>query len=150
MTWPGRADPHRELHHVAASPRSGCGFARTTRGIQQAVRRRFIEYLAECVRNSSTQRTVPRDALRKRRIPLDGGSDIGTPRLVEFAVGERHQCFVIVIHALSPLPSSERVAASALRPRARRLVRVPMGISSISAASLYDIPSTSTHAMASR
>ncbi len=141
---------NRELHHVATTPRIGRGLARAVRGMHQALRRRFIEQLAECTRHLCAQRAVTRDSLRKPRIALHCRRDLGALQLVELAIGERHQSFVIVFHDGSPFPSSERAAASALRPRARRLVNVPMGISSTSAASLYDIPSTSTQAIASR
>ena len=50
----------------------------------------------------------------------------GALRRVELAVGIGHQGFVVVVHAGSPL-SSASAAASAVRPRASRLVSVPIG-----------------------
>jgi hypothetical protein len=71
------------------------------------------------------------DPLRERRIPNCRRGDLRAPLGIELSIGVGHQCLVVVDHVEPP-----SAAASAVRPRARRLVRVPMGTSSNSAASL--------------
>ena len=141
----------RKLQDLAA----GCELGRRRRGCRlrdchESLRHRLIEHRGERPRDLGPQRAMLLDTASQRRIALHGGRDQRLLCLIELAVGVRHESFVVVVHGGSPISSSERAAASAVRPRARRLVRVPMGISSTAAASLYDIPSTSTSAMASR
>src|SRR5689334_2037224 len=68
---------------------------------------------------------------------------------IQLAICVRHQQLFGDDHDAPPSgpPSS---ASSASRPRARRLVTVPMGTSSTAAASLYASPSISTSATTSR
>ena len=138
--------PHRTP--VARAARAGnCTHGATTpRGRRaQGFRHGLFEHGSEGVRHPGAQHALTLDAAREPGIALEGRGNLGAPRGVEFAVDVGHQGFIVIVHGGSP-----SAAASAVRPRASRLVNVPIGISSTSAASLYDIPSTRTSATARR
>ena len=95
---------------------------------------RLIQYGCERAFDPGAQRTLLLDTAGQRRISFGGRGDFTRSTRVELAVHVGHQDFVVVVHG--GFPFSVRAAASAVRPRASRLVSVPIGISSTSAASL--------------
>ena len=127
----GRAAARGELQHLAAIRGRCRGAARDGR---EPLGKRLVEHFRERAGHSAR---AARDAARRgapARDPLDGRGDFGAQLRVQLAIRVGHQGFIVVIHGEFPrLPSA---AASAVRPRARRLVSVPIGISSTSAASL--------------
>ena len=122
---------------AGAAPRAGGGFEAVGNGLFQHPRKR--------AGHSRAQRALLFYVKRERGIARDGRFDLGAARRVQLAVDIGHQGVVVVVQ-----PGSPSATASAARPRARRLVSVPIGTSSTSAASLYDRPSTSTSAIARR
>jgi len=65
------------------------------------------------------------------RVAVDGVLDLYSFDLVELAIGEGHELFVSESHGNAP-----SIVWSESRPRASRLVTVPTGTPTISAASL--------------
>src|SRR5207244_13446425 len=98
------------------------------------------------------QLAVALDAGGELRILRAGALDFRGGDLVQLAVDVRHQSFVAVRHrpGSGRTASSVRSSCSRSRARARRLVNVPIGISSTPAASLYGMPSTSTRPTTTR
>src|SRR6185369_6385578 len=137
-----------KLDHVATS-RSLRAHA-DTRSSFEALRNGLAQHPGKCTGHPGAQRFVFLHAKREARVLRNRRVDLCALCRIELAVGVGHEGFVVVLHAISPLASSASSAASAVRPRASRLVSVPIGISNTPAASLYDMPSTSTSATARR
>jgi hypothetical protein len=105
------------------------------RRAQQPVRHRFFEHAGECAADFGAHRAMPLDFPRDLRIDRHFRFDRAAGLGIELAVGVGHQCFRRELHDRSPGRSLNK-ACSASRPRASRLVNVPIGTSSTSAASL--------------
>src|SRR6185503_21180487 len=81
----------------------------------------------------------------KQGIGGNGGGNFGSLLALKLAIGKRGDLFASRDHAGSP-----SFASSASRPLTSRELSVPTGQPTISAASLYDHPSTITKTTASR
>ena len=102
-------------------------------GLRQALRHGFLQYAVVGAAQPIAQRALLRDALRQLRILGNRLFDAHALGAFELTVDIGGQHFIRNLHAPSPGPSS---CCSAWRPRASRLVSVPIGTPMICAASL--------------
>src|SRR5688572_317228 len=102
----------------------------------ERLRHRLEQYRIEFGTDLLAQGLVPLDAPRHFGVRRHCLFHFAAMSIVELAVRVGHEGFFRDRHDVPPSrpPSS---ASSASRPRARRLVTVPIGTSSTSAASLY-------------
>src|SRR6185437_7873688 len=101
----------------------------------ETVRHRFLDDALESEAYACAQRLLASDACRDVGIRSHRRLDFYASLLIELPIHVRHQCLFRRGHEAAPVVS-DSISCNASRPRARRLVRVPIGISITRSASL--------------